>query len=97
MDHVKHLLWLAAAGVSGAFIGLSMHPEQRTPWQRAIYLVSGLLVAFWLSPILCKYFNLSAPEEISAVAFSAGAFWSSIVTKIGQIITAFRMPGNGGK
>jgi hypothetical protein len=94
--NLKHLLWLAAAGISGAFIGMTSSPAERTPWQRLVFLLSGLLVAFWLTPFLCKQFNLSNPEEISAMAFSSGAFWSSIVTRIGQLINTFNLPKNGG-
>lgn len=97
MDGLKHYLLLAAAGLSGAFIGLTMHPGERTPFQRLAFIVSGLLVAFWLSPVICRYFGLTSPEEISAVAFVAGAFWSSIVDKAGQLVEAFRFPAAKGQ
>ncbi|HCI6749376.1 TPA: hypothetical protein NPP60_005046 [Klebsiella variicola subsp. variicola] len=97
MDSLKQLLWLAAAGLSGAFIGLTMHPAERTPFQRFAFIISGLLVAFWLSPVICRYFGLMEPEEISAVAFAAGAFWSSIVDKVGQLVEAFRFPAAKGQ
>lgn len=96
MYTLKYLLWLAAAGISGAFIGMTSSPTARTPWQRLVFLLSGLLVAFWLTPFLSKQFNLSNPEEISAMAFSSGAFWSSIVTRIGQIISTFNLTNGGG-
>lgn len=86
MEGLKHLIWLAAAGVSGAIIGLSIHPGERTPFQRFAFVLSGLLVAFWLTPFICRYFGLVAAEEISAVAFAAGAFWSSIIDKLGQLV-----------
>lgn len=86
MEGLKEMLWLAAAGVSGAIIGLSMHPAKRSVLQRFVFVLSGLLVAFWLTPIICRYFGLAAAEEISAVAFAAGAFWSSIVDKAGKIL-----------
>ncbi|VGQ11842.1 hypothetical protein SB5439_05002 [Klebsiella variicola] len=97
MDSLKQLLWLAAAGLSGAFIGLTMHPGERTRFQRLAFLCSGLLVAFWLTPVICRYFGLLEAEEIAAVAFAAGAFWSSIVDKMGQIIEAFRVPAVKGR
>lgn len=96
MYTLKHLLWLAAAGFSGAFIGMASSQTERTLWQRLVFLLSGLLVAFWLTPFLCKQFNLSNPEEISAMAFSSGAFWSSIITRIGQIISTFNVSQQGG-
>lgn len=96
MENIKHLIWLAAAGVSGAFIGLTMHPAERTRFQTWAFMISGLLVAFWLSPFICKYFSLSEPEEISAVAFAAGAFWSSIVEKLGTVVEAVRIGRKGG-
>ena len=95
MDNIKHLVWLASAGLSGAFIGLTMHPGERTKLQRLMFLVSGLLVAFWLAPFICKYFHLDEPEEISAVAFAAGAFWSSIVEKLGAIVKAMQLGQKG--
>lgn len=91
MNEIKHLIWLASAGVSGAIIGLSIHPSERTPIQRFVFVLSGLLVAFWLTPFICRYFGLDAPEEVSAVAFAAGAFWSSIVDKLGQVVQ--NLPG----
>lgn len=96
MYTLKYLLWLAAAGISGAFIGMTSSPTTRTPWQRLVFLLSGLLVAFWLTPFLCKQFNLSNPEEISAMAFSSGAFWSSIITRIGQVISTFNLTNGRG-
>lgn len=97
MDTIKQALWLIAAGVSGAIIGMSVHPQERTTWQRVVFVVSGVLVAFWLTPVICKYFGMTSPEEVSAIAFAAGAFWSSIITKLGQIIEAVRLPVIGGK
>ena len=95
MYSLKNLLWLAAAGCSGAFIGMTSSPTPRTPWQRLVFLLSGLLVAFWLTPFLCKQFNLYHPEEISAMAFTSGAFWSNIVSRIGQIISTFNLTKGG--
>ena len=95
MYTVKYLLWLAAAGVSGAFIGMISSQIQRTLWQRIIFILSGLLVAFWLTPYLCKQFNLSNPEDISAMAFASGAFWSSIITRTGQVISTFNLIKGG--
>lgn len=92
MDGLKHFLWLAAAGLSGAYIGMMMKPIQLTARHKMAYLVSGLLVAFWLTPVLCKYFNLVTPEEISGVAFISGAFWSSIMDKVKQKIDNFSGP-----
>lgn len=94
MESLKQLLWLAAAGISGAFIGLSMHPSERSKLQIFMFLLSGLLVAFWLTPILCKFMGLTATEEITAVAFGAGAFWSSVVEKFAKWFEA-RLPGKG--
>ncbi|MCS5737134.1 hypothetical protein N1032_25740 [Herbiconiux sp. CPCC 203386] len=97
MDSIKHMILLACAGVSGAIIGLSIHPNERTPLQRFMFILSGLLVAFWLTPFICRYFGLTAPEEISAVAFAAGAFWSSIVDKVGQVVKGFSFFNKGDK
>lgn len=87
MDHLKQLLWLAAAGVGGAFVGLSVNPEQRTPIQKVIYVISGMAVAAFLTPIICRRLGLVEAEEISAIAFCAGAFWSGIVDKLGQVFS----------
>lgn len=95
MDNLKHWLWLASAGLSGAFIGMSVHPKERTIWQRAVFIVSGVLVAFWLTPFICKYFGMTGPEEVSAIAFASGAFWSSIVNKVGEVIEVIRLPLTG--
>lgn len=97
MDNIKHLLWLAAAGISGAIIGMSVHPQERTLWQRIVFIVSGVLVAVWLTPFICKYFGMTGPEEVSAIAFGAGAFWSSIVNKVGEVIEVFKLPFAGGR
>lgn len=96
MNNLYSMLWIAAAGISGAFIGMTRRDAYRTPLQRFVYLLSGLLVAFWLSPLLCKKLNLYEPEEISAVAFASGVFWSSILSHIGKLINSLSITKRDG-
>jgi hypothetical protein len=91
------MLWVIAAGFSGAFIGMNKRKNTRTFLQRVIYLFSGSLVEFWLSPFLCKQFNFFDPEELSAVAFMSGLFWSGIVYRLRKIIDTISLFSQGNK
>jgi hypothetical protein len=87
MNDVSNIFWITCAGVSGAFIGMSRKKCQWTVLQRFSYLFSGSLVAFWLSPFICKQFSLPEPEEVSVIAFLCGLFWTELISRLKKTIS----------
>lgn len=100
MEHsLKHLIWLACAGLSGSFVGWRFfRPKKKaTLADSASYLVSGLLVAFFLTPFVCKWFHVTELEDMRTVAFFTGVFWSKILDKYAEDFKNGKLPGGTGK
>lgn len=91
-DELKRRLWLMAAGLAGGFITLTTSKEDMTSNQKVAYLLSALLVALFITPWVCEYFNVTSPSAISGLGFFMGAFWQVVVVRGGELIKSWRMP-----
>ncbi|HAV1601635.1 TPA: hypothetical protein JG832_002526 [Enterobacter hormaechei subsp. xiangfangensis] len=86
-QHIKSLIWLAAAGLSGSIVGARLTVRKRkklTATDMAWYLICGLLTAFFFTPVVCKLFHVADVHDVRAVAFFTGAFWSKILDRYSQ-------------
>lgn len=84
---IKNLVWLALAGLSGSVVGARVKQRQRkklTAADMAWYVLCGLLVAFFFTPMLCRLFNVTVVEDVRALAFATGAGWSKILDLYSQ-------------
>ena len=102
MDHVRELWWICVAGFSGALTSISIHRDKRSPLEVVIFIVSGMLTATFVAPLLAKWMNLTGNEAISAVGFLTGACWNSVISRAMTWFNSVRVPGetkasNGGQ
>ncbi|EFR2684447.1 hypothetical protein KCK33_003522 [Salmonella enterica] len=86
MSDINNMFLVFLAGASGAFIGITNKRINWTLLQRITYFISGCLVAFWISPFICKQLNMLESEEISVVAFASGLFWYGLVSRLRKLI-----------
>ncbi|HAT3959805.1 hypothetical protein QMM96_22295 [Citrobacter freundii] len=97
-QHIKNLVWLACAGLSGSFVGMRLQKttkkKPRTLWDNVSYVINGLLVAFFFTPFLCKWFHVADIEDVRAVAFFTGAFWSKILERYGADFSKNKQTGS---
>lgn len=97
-QHIKNLIWLACAGLAGSFVGMQIQKPQkkkkRTLKSNLAYIINGLLVAFFFTPLMCKWFHFVDAEEIRAIAFFTGVFWSKLLERYGSDIEKGKLPGN---
>lgn len=89
---MNKLVWLIAAALSGSVVGITIHPDTRTPVQRLLFLFSGMATAFWLAQPIATYFNLTDPGQVAACGFAIGVFWASVLEKLRTVIDAFKLP-----
>jgi hypothetical protein len=83
----KGLVWMAFAGLSGSFVGMRLRKKKaHTLSDNAQYMLSGLLVAFFITPMVCKWFHVTDPEDIRAITFITGVFWPKILERFRQDI-----------
>ncbi|HBM2815647.1 TPA: hypothetical protein LU109_003556 [Enterobacter hormaechei subsp. xiangfangensis] len=84
MDN-KNLLWMAVAGLSGGFLGLTRQKKKLTVKDQVFFVISGLIVSFWLTPLLCSWYKLTDWEQVNGAAFCVGACWPKIMDKMGDL------------
>lgn len=99
-SNVKNLLWLAGAGMGGSFVGWRIFKPKKKPrtlGENVGYLISGLLVAFFLTPFVCKWFHVSDTEDMKTVAFFTGIFWSKILDRYAMDIKNMKLTGGSAK
>lgn len=87
MENLKALYWLMLAGVSGAIVSLSVHKEKRTPGQVILFLVSGMLTAIFVTPLLARWFGINDTDGIAALSFAIGSGWQSVAGKLIEWVT----------
>lgn len=74
-------------GLLGSFVALRGAPG--LTWrERAFNLVSGTLLAGYLSPALVEYFHLTTPATQSAAAFVIGLFGLNLTAAVVEHIRA---------
>lgn len=95
-EQLNKLVWLIAAALSGSVVGITIHPDTRTPIQRLLFLFSGMATAFWLAQPIATYFNLTDPGQVAACGFAIGVFWASVLEKLRTVIDAIKLPFNRG-
>lgn len=95
-SNVKGLLWLAGAGMGGSFVGwwfFRPKKKPRTSSENLGYLISGLLVAFFVSPFACKWFHVSDVESARFVTFAIGVLWTKILDRYTEGFKNIKLPG----
>lgn len=65
--------------------------------QRIAYLLSALLVALFITPWACEYFNITSPSAISGLGFFMGAFWQVVIVRGGEWLKGMKLPSGGSK
>ena len=91
-DELKRHFWLMAAGLAGGFITLTTSKETMTANQKITYLLSALLVALFITPWVCEYFNVVSPSAISGLGFFMGAFWQVVIVRGGELLKHWKLP-----
>lgn len=74
-------------GAFGGLVALRVAPGES--WvERVVNVLSGSLMAGFISPAACEYFGLNSPAMQSAMAFAFGLFGMNIAaTAVGWIKT----------
>lgn len=85
---------MCLAGLSGAITSISIHRDKRTPLEVTVFIVSGMLTATFVAPLLVKWMNLTGNEAVSAVGFLTGACWNSVIGKAMTWFNGMRFPGD---
>lgn len=93
MDHIRGVYWICLAGLSGAFTSISLHKEKKSPTQAVVFIISGMLTATFVSPLLAHWAGLTSNEAVSAVGFLTGACWNIVVTRAGGFFRTAKVPG----
>lgn len=96
MDHFKSIWWIAVAGLSGAFTSISLHKDKRTPAEIIIFIVSGMLTAAFVAPLIARWVGLTGQESISAVSFLTGACWNTVIGKASGWFKGMKFGGSNG-
>lgn len=94
MEHIKALWWICVAGLSGAITSISIHREKKTPTEVTVFIISGMLTATFVAPLIAKWMGLEGQEAISAVGFLTGACWNSVITKAMSYFNSVKIPGD---
>lgn len=74
--------WIILAGFCGAIVGLVIHTEIRTFWQRVFFVLGGVLTAFFFAEPIGAYLALTEPKSIGAVGFTLGIFGMSLLQRV---------------
>lgn len=93
MDHFKNVYWIAIAGLSGAFTSISLHKEKKTPTEIVIFIISGMLTAAFVAPLISRWAGLTGEESISAVSFLTGACWQFVINRATGFFKNAKVPG----
>lgn len=95
MEHFKSIYWVAIAGLAGAFTSIGLHSEKKSPIEIIIFIVSGMLTAAFVSPLICKWAGLSGEESVAAVSFLTGACWQFVINRAIGIFKTAKIPTGG--
>ncbi len=71
----------ALAGAFGAFVSVQFHPEVAGRRQFILFVVTGSLIAHFLTGGVIHYFSIG-PDDAGAVGFLIGAFGGSMVSAV---------------
>lgn len=85
MDFLERLFVgasLIAACVCGAVVGLVVHTEIRTFWQRVSFFFGGICTAFFLTAIVTKYLSVTDTQGTAAIGFLLGIFGMSLLQRV---------------
>lgn len=93
MEHLKAIWWICIAGLSGALTSVSIHRDKRSPGEVLIFILSGMLTAAFVSPLIAKWMGLTSSETVSAVGFLTGACWNSVISRAMGWFNNVRIPG----
>ena len=92
----RRLLWMAFAGLSGSFVGSRIRKKKALTLSDNIqYMLSGLLVAFFITPMVCKWFHVTDFEDVRALTFLTGVFWPKILERFRQDIKTKKFLSGG--
>jgi len=69
------------AAALGSLVALRGTPGS-TWWERLVNVLSGFLIAAYLSPALSEFFSLTSPAMKGALAFAAGMFGMNVVAMV---------------
>lgn len=92
MDHLKSIYWIALAGLSGAFTSIGLHREKKTPTEIVVFIVSGMLTAAFVAPLISRWAGLTGEESISAVSFLTGACWQFVINRAIGVFKNSKIP-----
>lgn len=85
---LDRLDWLVA-GLIGAIVASWWHKDDLKDFRSwAIFLITGIACAFYLTGIVCDRFAVTEPSDVAGVGFLLGAFGGSLMTAINRAIKA---------
>lgn len=96
MDHLKDMWLFAIAGLSGAFTSISLHKDKKSPVEVVVFIISGMLTAVFVAPLISKWLGLTGEESVAAVSFLTGACWNTVISKALDWFKGMRFGGGNG-
>lgn len=75
-------------GVAGAIVGLVVHTEIQTFWQRLSFFFGGLCCAVFAGPYLGDLLGLVGYKSVMALGFATGIFGMSLLQRIKVFVQA---------
>ncbi len=79
-------VWLAAAGVAGAVVGVvNANDQQVKPLSFVIALLTGAAAAFFVAPLISLWLDITEPSVQSGIGFVIGVASKGAVQQISNI------------
>jgi hypothetical protein len=85
LEKIFEDLGLGVAALVGALVGVFAQKEMSTRRQRAVFVVSGVAIGYYITPLVLDLYSIKT-ELTGAVGFLLGAFGGGIMAALYKAI-----------